>query len=186
MLPLFTNMLIGTLRIKIHDLPDNRSNYIFVFWHSQMLIGWWLFKNKNSGALVSKSSDGDILDNLLTKWNYRVFRGSSSKGGKEALQELMSYADNNNSVVITPDGPRGPRREMKNGAFIISNKCSIPVMPVRIIYHKKKILPKSWDKFEIPYPFSKCEVYFGNKYEYVKYLDEAALNELKNSISREM
>ena len=151
-----------------------------------MMIGWWLFKDRRSAALVSQSKDGDILNSLLMNWEYKIVRGSSSKGGKDAIQALTEIVNKNYSAVITPDGPRGPAGEIKNGALIISNRCGIPVMPVKIIYQRKKILTKSWDKFEIPLPFSECDVYFGNEYSYEKYLSENELAELKKTISNEM
>ncbi len=151
-----------------------------------MLVGWWLFRNRNSAALVSQSKDGDILNKILARWNYKVVRGSSSKGGKQALNELTELVRNNNSAVITPDGPRGPAGKMKNGAIIISKECDVPIIPVKITYKNSKKLDRSWDKFEIPYPFSECEVNFGNKFEYGNNIDETGLNQLKEKISVEM
>lgn len=151
-----------------------------------MIAGWSLFRNKKSFALVSQSKDGEILTALLKKWNYKVSRGSSSKGGKEALKDLIEAGNNGCSIVITPDGPRGPAGQIKNGALIVSNESNIPVIPVRIIYSSKKILMKSWDKFQIPYPFSKCEVIFGNEYYYPEYLDEVKLTEFKNKLASEL
>ncbi|HMS34842.1 MAG TPA: lysophospholipid acyltransferase family protein [Ignavibacteria bacterium] len=186
LLPVLINLLIRTLKIKIHELPDKDKNFVFIFFHSQMIIGWWLFRDRRSAALVSASEDGDILNRLLVKWRYNVVRGSSSKGGKDALKELIEIVNKNYSAVITPDGPRGPAGEIKNGALIVSNKCGIPVIPVKIVYHRKKVLTKSWDKFEIPLPFSGCDVYFGNEYHYEKYLGEKELSALKEIISKEM
>jgi lysophospholipid acyltransferase (LPLAT)-like uncharacterized protein len=185
-LPLALNMYIKTLRIKIYDLPEENFNNVFIFWHRKMLIGWWLFKGRRVAALVSQSKDGEILNRVLNNWNYKVVRGSSSKGGKEALKEIVDLSKQNYSVVITPDGPLGPVNEIKNGALIISNECNVSVIPVKIVYYKKKILTKSWDGFEIPLPFSECKVYFGNKYLYEKYLDDEELFELKRKISEEM
>ena len=185
-LPLLINLLIKTFRIKIHNKPSEDKNYIFIFWHSQMLIGWWLFKDRRAAALVSKSKDGDILNRVLLKWNYKVIRGSSSQGGKEAINDISEFVNKNNSAVLTPDGPRGPAKEIKNGALIISNRCGLPVIPVKIIYQRKKVLSKSWDKFEIPLPFSKCEVYFGKEFFYNKFLPENELAELKKEISNEL
>ncbi len=184
-LPLIINIYLKTLRIKINNFPDPGLNHIYIFWHSKMLAGWWLFKDRNAAALVSQSKDGDILTNVLNNWNYKVVRGSSSKGSKDALLQITSLVKQNHSAVITPDGPRGPAKEIKNGALIISNKCGVPVVPVRIIYSKKKIL-KSWDKFEIPFPFSKCIVDFGSNHLYEKYLDEDDLTRLKKDLSSEM
>ncbi|MEO8664950.1 MAG: lysophospholipid acyltransferase family protein, partial [Ignavibacteria bacterium] len=159
------------------------SNYIFIFWHSKMLIGWWLFRKRKSAALVSQSKDGEILNNILERWNYRIVRGSSSKGGKAALQELTALVKDGYSAVITPDGPRGPAKEIKNGALIISMESMVPIIPVRIVYSSKKILKKSWDRFEIPLPFSKCEVHFGSEYNYEKFLEEKELDAFKKKLS---
>ena len=80
-----------------------------------MLLGWWLFRDKNFSALVSQSKDGEILTNILNSWGYNVMRGSSSKGGKKALEELISVSLKS-SVVMTPDGPRGPAGVSPTGA----------------------------------------------------------------------
>lgn len=176
----------STLRLRIVNKPIDISNKIFIFWHSKMLLGWWLFKKENYLALVSKSKDGDILTRLLHKWKYNVIRGSSSKGGKDALEQIIGEISNGNSVVITPDGPRGPANEIKNGALIISNRTGYPIIPMKINYSKKKILNKSWDKFEIPLPFSKCEVSFGKRFYYKEFLYDDDLSKFKHDISSQM
>ncbi|MBS1492013.1 MAG: lysophospholipid acyltransferase family protein [Bacteroidetes bacterium] len=184
-LPFLIRVLVSTLRVEITNESALNKQAVFIFWHSQMLLGWSLFKNKKSCALVSQSKDGEILSTLLKKWNYKVSRGSSSKGGKEALNDLFEVAKDGYNIVITPDGPRGPLKEIKNGALIVSHECKIPVIPVKINYSSKKIL-KSWDKFEIPYPFSKCNVKFGKEYKYDEYLDEARLTEFKKQLASEL
>ena len=186
LLPFLIKLLISTLRVKVINGNQKNKKAVFIFWHSQMLLGWSLFPKKKVCALVSKSKDGEVLSALLKKWNYKVSRGSSSKGGKEALKELFESANKGCSIVITPDGPRGPAKVIKNGALIVSHECKIPVVPVKINYFSKKILSKSWDKFEIPFPFSKCEVTFGNEYFYSEYLDNLKLTELKNKLSSEL
>jgi lysophospholipid acyltransferase (LPLAT)-like uncharacterized protein len=186
LLPLLIKILVSTLRIKIINRNALNKKAVFIFWHSNMLLGWSLFKNKKAYALVSQSKDGEILSALLKKWNYKVSRGSSSKGGKKALNDLIKAARNEYSIVITPDGPRGPAMEIKNGALIVSHETGIPVIPVKINYATKKILSKSWDKFEIPYPFSKCEVTFGKDFFYNEYLDEPKLTEFKKNLASEL
>jgi lysophospholipid acyltransferase (LPLAT)-like uncharacterized protein len=186
LLPFLIKALISTLKVKITNRDALNKPAVFIFWHSQMLAGWSIFRNRKSCALVSQSKDGEILSALLKKWNYKVSRGSSSKGGKEALRDLINASHEDYSIVITPDGPRGPAGQIKNGALIIANECSIPIIPVKIIYSSKKILLKSWDKFQIPYPFSKCTVIFGNEYFYPEYLDEVKLTEFKNKLASEL
>ncbi len=153
------NVLCKTLKItevnkKNIDNLGNR-NYVLVFWHGTMLLPWYLFRNKNLTAIVSKSKDGNILTKLLQMWNYNVQRGSSSKAGKEVLQKLIENALQNKSIAITPDGPRGPEKEMKAGAVIIAKKANVPLILVGIAFKKKKIL-NSWDKFQVPYLFTKA------------------------------
>jgi len=181
--PSIIYLYLKTLRIKLlNEFPEKG---IFIFWHSDMLAGWLTFKNKIFTALISKSKDGEILTNILQKLNYKIVRGSSSKDGKLALEEIFNDSKLK-SVVLTPDGPRGPERVIKNGALILSNKLNIPVIPVKINFSNYIELKKSWDKFKIPYPFSKCEIKFGNAYYYTEYLEINELNNLKNKISLEL
>lgn len=185
MLPFLVSILVKTLRIRILNEPD-RNNYVFIFWHSKMIAGWWVVRKRKSVALVSKSKDGMILSRLLMNWGYKIVRGSSSKGGKEAVSELSAYVKEGYSAVITPDGPRGPAMTIKNGPLIISHDCKVPVIPISIRYSSKKILSKSWDRFEIPMPFSLCEIIFGSKHSYEQYLEEKELEEFKLALSKEM
>jgi len=186
LLPTLINLNNIVLRLQVVNKPVDLSNKIFIFWHAKMLTGWWLFKKEKCFALVSKSKDGDILTRLLHKWKYDVIRGSSSKSGKEALEQIIGEITDGNSVVLTPDGPRGPTKEIKNGALIISNRTGYPIIPVKINYSKKKILNKSWDKFEIPLPFSKCEVSFGKHFYYKEFLYDKDLSNFKQEISSQM
>jgi lysophospholipid acyltransferase (LPLAT)-like uncharacterized protein len=82
---------------------------IIAFWHGKMLPAWKFFGSFGANAIVSQSKDGEILTALLEKWGFRVVRGSSSKGGREALQEIVDIAPKG-YFLITPDGPQGPRK----------------------------------------------------------------------------
>ncbi|MEO6696315.1 MAG: DUF374 domain-containing protein [Ignavibacteria bacterium] len=185
-LPLVIDTYLKTLRVNVNKYPAKDTDTVYIFWHSKMLIGWWLFRRKEFKALVSKSKDGDVLNNVLNNWNYKVTRGSSSRSGKEALDEIINTFRSGDSIVITPDGPRGPAQNIKNGPLIISNKLKLPIVPVRITFNNKRVLHKSWDKFEIPYPFSKCEVHFGEKHFYKNYLYGDELEKFKHMLSNEM
>ena len=154
------DVLCKSLRIKIENgdavqkLIDEKKNFVVAFWHGSMLLGWFLHKDRNFAALVSKSKDGDLLSNVLTKWNFEVARGSSHVGGGEALIILLKSAEEGYSIAITPDGPTGPIYKMKPGAVITAKKSKIPLFLLGIANSKKRKL-KSWDGFEIPKFFSK-------------------------------
>ncbi len=165
----FINILCKTITINeinknvLQKLDKNNQNYILAFWHGKMIVPWYLFRDTKSSTIISQSRDGKILTNVLRKWNYEVKRGSSSKGGKEVLNILIGEAKNGKNILITPDGPRGPKNKMKAGAAVIAKKSGIPIILVGV-YHKNKINLKSWDKFEIPKFFSKIFIKYSDPY----------------------
>jgi lysophospholipid acyltransferase (LPLAT)-like uncharacterized protein len=145
----------------IDELEQNKKNYVLVFWHGNMLLPWYLYKNQDIVALVSKSKDGDLLANLLRHWGYTVVRGSSTEGGEVALGILIDYIKNKKSVAITPDGPRGPRHQLKAGAVVAAKKGGVPLIFMAAGIKKKRFL-SSWDRFEIPYLFSEVNVIYSD------------------------
>lgn len=153
-LPSGLTTLIYSLRFEWigEPLPEK---CIVAFWHSQMIAGWWAAR-KNSVALVSKSNDGENLNKILVKWGYKTVRGSSSVSGKEALDQAMEMIRRGEAkrVVITPDGPKGPKEIFKRGAFIAAKELNLPMYFLTIAYKNGMTLPKSWDKFQIPFPLS--------------------------------
>ncbi len=146
--------LIYSLRFEWvgEPLPEK---CIVAFWHSQMIVGWWVAR-KDAVALVSKSKDGEYLNKILMKWGYKTVRGSSSVSGKEALDEAIQIVSVGNAkrLVITPDGPKGPMQIFKRGAFIAAHELNLPLYFLSINYKNGITLPKSWDRFQIPFPLS--------------------------------
>lgn len=159
--------LCRTLRVSyknkkvIDELRKQKQNYVLAFWHGTMLLPWFLHRNDGFAALTSKSKDGDLLAKQLKHWKYKVVRGSSSKGGDVALGIMIDHAKNGYSIAITPDGPRGPEHKFKAGAVIAAKKSCVPVVLMAIGIKSKKKL-KSWDKFQIPNPFSNVKVIYSD------------------------
>lgn len=138
----------------IETLLKEEQNFVLAFWHGTMLIPWYFHRGQNFSALISQSKDGSLLANSLIKWGYKVTRGSSHKGGKEALETLLENSKQDFSIAITPDGPTGPPRVMKAGAVITAQRSDIPLVLCGVACNKKYTF-NSWDKFEIPKFFSK-------------------------------
>lgn len=157
-LPFVLNVLVKTLRIQIENIDSLKfGNLVLMFWHGKMLCGWLLGRNKNFYAVVSQSKDGEILSRLLKKWNYKLIRGSSSKDSKEVMNLMVETLKHGYSLAITPDGPRGPREKMKIGGLIAAVRAEKPIVLCGIKYEKKFVF-NSWDKFELPKPFSKVYI----------------------------
>jgi len=167
-LPFLLSMLCKTIRINIVNVAslqkeiEKGNNFIIAFWHGTMVIPWYYFRNKNMSTLISKSKDGEILTKTLESWKYNVIRGSSNDGGKEAFGRLLNIAAEKKSLMITADGPKGPAKKMKAGAVVISQRTQTTLLLLGIGY-KNKIQLKSWDKLEIPLPFSKAKIVFSDK-----------------------
>ncbi len=159
MLPIAVTLLARTLRIRWSGerIPQRA---VIMFWHGTMLAGWFSVRKRNPIALVSRSKDGNILATVLAFWGYALARGSSKKRGMEALTEAMEQVRDGHAdtLAITPDGPRGPRHVYKRGAFIAARELELPLYRLEITCHRKKVL-KSWDKFEVPLPFSRVDIH---------------------------
>lgn len=191
-LPTFLNVLVKTLRIKIENIDSLKSgNVVLMFWHGKMLCGWWLGRNNNFCAVVSQSKDGEILSRLLTKWNYKLIRGSSSKDSKEVMNQMVEVLRNGFSLAITPDGPRGPKERLKIGGLIAAVRAEKPVVLCGIKYEEKFVF-NSWDKFELPKPFSKVYIKLSEpkifptglsneEYENIRQVLEDELNKLSSA-----
>ncbi len=176
-----------TLKIKrvnaeqFDELKRSGKNVVVAFWHGSMFVGWFLHRpqgNWSISALVSQSTDGEFLSTILERWNYKMIRGSSHIGGKEAMQLMVDEVEKGNSLAITPDGPRGPRHEMKMGAVRVAQQTGVPLIVVGISASTKKQL-RSWDKFDVPRPFSSVVAKYSEPIIVPKELSNESLDEFK-------
>ncbi len=118
---------------------------------------WYVHRLTRAAALVSGSSDGDVLASVLSAWGIRVVRGSSSSGGSEALQTMIDLVTEGYTLLITPDGPRGPAQRMKMGALIVAQRTGVPLVLCAPHYSGATHL-HSWDNFIVPFPFSRVDL----------------------------
>lgn len=183
-LTFIVNLVIKTYRIDIQNsdavknVLKHHQKFIVAFWHGRMLIPWYVHKNYKVAALVSKSKDGEILTRLLNNWKYNVVRGSSHIGGKEALKIMEDKIDEGFSFAITPDGPTGPPHKMKPGAVVLAHRKQVPLFLIGTASNKHFVF-NSWDKFQVPKPFSKIAVIYSDPV-YVK--EESTREEINKLI----
>lgn len=160
-------LLCRSLKINIKNSSavesffEEKKRIVLAFWHGTMLIPWFVHRDKNFAAMVSKSKDGGLLERVLKPLNYKVIRGSSHTGGSVALGVLVDLARNECSIAMTPDGPRGPLHKMKPGAVIAAKRANIPIVLLGVGYQKKREL-SSWDKFQVPKFFSRVNLVYSD------------------------
>jgi lysophospholipid acyltransferase (LPLAT)-like uncharacterized protein len=162
-----------TLRYRWHDRSgyydgSSRGPAIYCFWHNRLALCTIVYREytKKSAvtpgvvALVSASRDGGFLTGVLKWFRVELVRGSSSRRGPQALLELTSWAERGYDLAITPDGPRGPRYIVQEGVTSLAQLTGLPIVPFACNLGWKVSL-NSWDRFQIPLPFSSCEVNVG-------------------------
>ncbi|MEO1497753.1 MAG: lysophospholipid acyltransferase family protein [Planctomycetota bacterium] len=134
---------------------------IYLVWHESMLAPIYLRAGCRVAILVSKHRDADLLESIARHSGYECVRGSTARGGAAALKQLVARGQTHN-LVITPDGPRGPRRHLAPGPVFLASKLGIPIVPMGFAYDRKHRL-NSWDRFAIPRPFSTARVFIGEE-----------------------
>ncbi|MEK6584376.1 MAG: lysophospholipid acyltransferase family protein, partial [Nitrospirota bacterium] len=111
-------------------------------------------------ALVSPSTDGEIIARTIRLFGIRTIRGSSYKGGSKAFRELIRVVRDKGRVFITVDGSRGPVFKVQKGLLHLAKISNMPVLPVTYGAEKALVF-KSWDRFIIPHPFTRVVVIYG-------------------------
>lgn len=149
---------------------------IFVFWHGNMLIP--IMRHIDTGvlALVSEHGDGEIIARILNSLGCDFIRGSTTRGGARALKDMMKILKSPGIIAITPDGPTGPFRTFKIGAVILAHRTNVPIIPMSAYTNKPRFL-KSWDKFHVVIPFTKCVLMYGEPVHIERDLNETELEE---------
>ncbi len=122
-------------------------------WHSRLFLGASVLKKfGNFAMVVSSHGDGELLSAIITSYHHQAIRGSSRKKGFSAVVGIMEAIKSGTRVVITPDGPVGPRYKIKGGLCQLARKYAIPIIPICYSGTGIKIL-KTWDRFLLPIPF---------------------------------
>jgi lysophospholipid acyltransferase (LPLAT)-like uncharacterized protein len=187
-----------TIRYRVQD-PQNflqRKDFeqaIFCLWHNRLALCVKIyfkfrrqqFASPGVAGLVSASRDGALLSQIFQNFGIQPVRGSSSRRGGQALLELTSWAERGYDLAITPDGPRGPRYVITDGAIALAQITSLPLVPFSY-FLKWKIQLKSWDRFQIPLPFSICEVTAGKIFYVPREATDVEREKLRQELETEM
>ncbi len=162
--------LIGsTLRYAISweeppSPPDatHEKPVIYCFWHRALFPSAWLWRKTGIAVMMSRSFDGECSARIMEKLGYVALRGSSSRGGAQALLGMRSQLEQGVSVAITSDGPRGPKFLAKPGPVLLARASGAPMAAFYIAVGDAWVL-NTWDTLMVPKPFSKALVRIGAK-----------------------
>ena len=151
----FTNSWSFINKKYVENLWKKNEAFILCFWHGRLLmmpLSW--NKEKKINVLISTHSDGQLLSKTVKHFNIETITGSSSKGGSEAIRNIVKSLKSGISIGMTPDGPRGPRMKVNSAIIKIASLTGHKIVPLSYSV-KKKIFLNSWDKFLVALPFGK-------------------------------
>jgi lysophospholipid acyltransferase (LPLAT)-like uncharacterized protein len=170
---------------RVQDIFDSKR-LLIAFWHSRLLLPSYLHKRMHAVVLVSQSKDGEIISRILARQGQSTIRGSSTRGGLRALAGMIKYLKENGLPgAVTPDGPQGPRFKAKPGIITLAKKTGYPIVPMSYSASRIKVF-SSWDRFILPYPFSRCLIIYGRPVRVPKTCDAREEERLRLELEAEL
>ena len=157
------SMIMLSCRVKYigreieEQLKKQGKTWIYTAWHENTAMTAWFIRNQQVAMMASDSKDGEIIARGISLFGNIPVRGSASKGGAKAVKAMVKLLKQGHSAAITPDGPRGPARQLQRGVLYISLISGSPIVAAHIVASREWVFP-TWDKPRIPKPFSKVIV----------------------------
>jgi lysophospholipid acyltransferase (LPLAT)-like uncharacterized protein len=143
-------------RVINSEIPEqfwkNGIPAIGTFWHGRLLMMPIVYKGKRLSFLVSPHRDGQVVGRALKRFGFHAILGSTSRKGFSGFKQMVKA--HGSDIAIVPDGPRGPRHQVQIGVIELAKLTGRAVVPLTFSASKKKIF-NTWDRFLLPYPFSK-------------------------------
>jgi lysophospholipid acyltransferase (LPLAT)-like uncharacterized protein len=136
------------------------------------MLAPYFFRNRRITALVSPSRDGEVIAQIALGWRFRIVRGSGSHSIVRAWVEMRQDLRKGGELIIIPDGPRGPDRQLKPGCIKLAQDTGALLVPWSFSAKRKRFL-RSWDRFLLFYPFSRIVAIYGKPMTVSAVLDEA-------------
>jgi len=157
---------------------------IHAFWHGRIVHGTLYFRDRGIVVITSENYDGEWIARIIHRFGFGTARGSSSRGARKALLQLVRDA-RARPTAFTVDGPRGPARVAQPGAVWLSKATGSPVIPFHAEAASHWSL-KSWDRTQIPKPFTTIALVFGEPFTVPRDADEAALEAYRLRLEQEL
>ena len=181
--------LLFTYRIRVTGMDQRQraaalhrgGSFCLALWHEQLFGSILAHKGQKFAPLASLSADGDIVTRVMARFGLSAVRGSSSRGGPEARDQLVQVTESGWFTAITVDGPRGPRRRVKGGIVDVARRTGVAIVPLTTTADRNWVL-RSWDEFKIPKPFARIVVRYGEPIAVPEDTQGLAFGEIKHKV----
>ena len=185
--------LVGSLRVRHHcegpDVADGRlahpDRFVYSIWHEHLLLPAVRFGGPDLAVLISSHADGRLLGSLIDAMGMTQVLGSTTRGGIEAVRQLVRPVVTWKNLAVTPDGPRGPRRVVQQGIVYIASRTGMKIVPIGVGYRDPWRL-RSWDRFAVPMPLTPARCILGVPMKVPPNLRSAGLEEYRQLVQTEM
>jgi lysophospholipid acyltransferase (LPLAT)-like uncharacterized protein len=163
---LFIRVLRRTVRLSFEGdayarrWERERRRFVLAFWHRHLLLMRYAYRGDRMNVLISQSRDGEIIASAMEHLGIGSVRGSSSRGGASGLRAALRQARGGSDLGVTPDGPRGPAKQVQPGVILIAAASGLPIVPVASGASRARVLG-SWDRMLLPLPGSRVTFAFG-------------------------
>lgn len=174
------------LNREYEDQICKKRPFACACFHGTMLFPVYYCRRYPGVVMVSRSWDGEVIDRSIRRMGYDTTRGSSSRGGKEALWEMIDIINERKYCSgLAVDAPRGPSRQVKIGIVVVAKETGQPVVPM-VSWATRQIKFKSWDSMILPMPFSTIVIAFGKPTDVPAGLGNEEYENLRLEIEQEM
>lgn len=165
----FIRLLNFTYRYQFVDLENKvearkmhpKGAFVFAIWHQNLIPGILAHSDEQYTMIISESKDGELVAVTCEKLGHKPSRGSSTRGGKKALIEMVKNVKSGIPGALTVDGPKGPPQIVKPGVVELARLAQCAIVPMSPYPEKFWVIKKSWDQFRIPKPFTRIVIAIG-------------------------
>src|SRR2546427_12924375 len=158
---------------------------IMAFWHGRILSATYYFRRRGIVVITSENFDGEWIAGIIERFGYGTARGSTSRGARRALLQLTRDMAAGRPVAFTVDGPRGPARVAQPGAVWLAKATGNPVVPFHI-EGARHWMAKSWDRTQIPKPFSTGAIAIGEPLTVASDAHEAEIERARQTLEQRL
>ena len=181
------NALGHTLRWRVEGLQHYEAirasgrQPVMAFWHGRILPATFYFRRRGIVVITSENYDGEWIARIIERFGYGTARGSTSRGARRAVLQLVRELGRGRPAGFTVDGPRGPARVAQAGAVWLASATGNPVLPFHLEASRHWTL-RSWDRTQIPKPFATVGLAVGEPFDVARDLDEQGLEDARLSL----
>jgi lysophospholipid acyltransferase (LPLAT)-like uncharacterized protein len=185
------NALGHTLRWRVEGLHHFDAIHtsgrqpVMAFWHGRILPAAFYFRHRGIVVITSENFDGEWIARIIERFGYGTARGSTTRGGRKAILQMVRDMKNGKPAGFTLDGPRGPARVAQPGAVWLASATGSPLLPFHL-EASSYWSARSWDRTQVPKPFSTVALVIGEPLEVAKDASEEALERARLEVEREL